>query len=232
MSTIIRALGPYCASYVNAPGGCFPKEIIARLHIIENGRHPDAPAYGLITGLGLESGAMAKDMERDEVLKVIIGDARSRGLYKLIAVAPAAGELAGQLPFLRLGFAVHGFEYRRDLSMNAPLIGICDSRYLLSLPETAAPGAPIIARANLCIVNDDRGPRPLGLLENLEVIPARRGQGIGRSLTAEVIALAENLGCRAFVALSRFGNASAHRLYEKLGLIRSQNVELRLDLIK
>lgn len=232
MDVNITVLNPYCVSFDAWPRKVpLRHDLKALLHLIENGRRPDNPSYGLITGLGSRGGAIARGTDRDEVIEAIIGEARKRGLYKLIAVAPAAGELAGQMPFKRQGFVVHGFEFRCELATDGPTDDFCDSRLVFTLPKSGSPDAPIIARARLGIIADDEAWRLSGLLEDMEVDSAYRRQGLGLKLVEAVMLMAQQRGCQDFVALSRFGNAAAHRLYEKLGLTRSENIELRLDLI-
>ena len=59
--------------------------------------------------------------------------------------------------------------------------------------------------------------RPLLNLHDLAVIPAYRGQGIGRLLLAAVESKARALGCVKVTLEVLAGNATARRLYEAMG---------------
>jgi ribosomal protein S18 acetylase RimI-like enzyme len=55
----------------------------------------------------------------------------------------------------------------------------------------------------------------------LAVDPAAQGRGVGEALTRACLARATELGCRAIVISSRDIAQAAHRLYERLGFVRT-----------
>lgn len=58
---------------------------------------------------------------------------------------------------------------------------------------------------------------PVGFLEGWYVVPARRGQGVGRALVAAAEAWARDLGCREFASDTLAGNESSARAHRALG---------------
>lgn len=59
--------------------------------------------------------------------------------------------------------------------------------------------------------------RPVGLLEELYVVPARRGQGIGRALMEAVLALGRERGAAGMEVNTGEDDRAARHLYEKFG---------------
>lgn len=74
-----------------------------------------------------------------------------------------------------------------------------------------------IARAFLYIMHNGLKKEPFGLLEDLFVDEALRGQGIGSKLLNMVIAEAKKLGCYKLVATSRYGKDNIHAWYKRTG---------------
>lgn len=58
-------------------------------------------------------------------------------------------------------------------------------------------------------------------VRTLAVAPAARGQGVGRLLSDECVRLARAEGCSAVVLSSGSWMAAAHRLYERMGFVRT-----------
>jgi GNAT superfamily N-acetyltransferase len=58
---------------------------------------------------------------------------------------------------------------------------------------------------------------PIGLLEELYVVPDRRGQGIGRALMEAVLALARERGAEGMEVITGESDTAARALYEKFG---------------
>ncbi|MBA2239634.1 MAG: GNAT family N-acetyltransferase [Solirubrobacterales bacterium] len=58
---------------------------------------------------------------------------------------------------------------------------------------------------------------PVGYLEELYVRPARRGQGIGRSIMAAVMALARERGAAGMEVVTGESDTAARGLYESFG---------------
>jgi ribosomal protein S18 acetylase RimI-like enzyme len=70
---------------------------------------------------------------------------------------------------------------------------------------------------------------PSAWLHDLYVDPQFRNQGVGRQLISKAIEAARRLGSRSLMLGVSPANASAIRLYERLGL-RATMIEMRLDL--
>ena len=76
----------------------------------------------------------------------------------------------------------------------------------------------LVGTVDLVIVpNLTHGARPIGFVENMVVTADRRGDGIGRSLIADVMARARAEGCYKVQLLSANGRERAHSFYEELG---------------
>lgn len=94
---------------------------------------------------------------------------------------------------------------------------------------TCRQGGKIVGRAFLYVLRNDLHDRPFGLLEDVFVDPACRGQGIASALVGEVIAEARKRGCYKLVATSRHERGKVHELYFRLGFT-SRGIEFRIDL--
>ena len=70
----------------------------------------------------------------------------------------------------------------------------------------------------------------VGILEDMIVLPARRGAGVGTTLLRRAIAKAQERGCRRLTLLTDADNRSAHRFYERHGFVISEMVPFRLAL--
>jgi GNAT superfamily N-acetyltransferase len=71
---------------------------------------------------------------------------------------------------------------------------------------------------------------PVGLLEDLVVLPERRGRGLGGRLLAYAIARARSAGLQRLILLTDGDNYGAQRLYARAGFARSQMLSMRLRL--
>lgn len=75
-----------------------------------------------------------------------------------------------------------------------------------------------IGRAYLYVLYNDLHREPFGLIEDIHVQDAYRGQGIGSKLVQLVIERARQENCYKLVATSRTNRPNVHALYERLGL--------------
>jgi GNAT superfamily N-acetyltransferase len=82
--------------------------------------------------------------------------------------------------------------------------------------------------AYVYIIYNDLHAEPYGLLENVFVEEAYRGQGIGTALIEEAIAEAKARGCYKLIAQSRHAKPEVHALYEKHGF-RNHGINFRMD---
>jgi GNAT superfamily N-acetyltransferase len=85
--------------------------------------------------------------------------------------------------------------------------------------------------AYVYIIYNDLHAEPYGLLENVFVEEAYRGQGVGTALIQEAISEAKARGCYKIIAQSRHGKPDVHALYEKHGF-RNHGLNFRMDLIE
>jgi ribosomal protein S18 acetylase RimI-like enzyme len=72
-------------------------------------------------------------------------------------------------------------------------------------------------------------------VRTLAVAPAARGRGVGRLLSDECVRRARDEGCAAVVLSSASWMAAAHRLYQRMGFVRTPELDWRprpdIDLI-
>lgn len=85
-----------------------------------------------------------------------------------------------------------------------------------------------VGRAFLFLMYNDLHPDPFGLLEDVWVADALRGQRLGTALIQRVIKMAKGLGCYKLIATSRHARPKIHALYRRLGF-RNQGKEFRID---
>lgn len=74
-----------------------------------------------------------------------------------------------------------------------------------------------VAHAYIFLITNDLHDRSYGLLEDVYVDDAYRGQGIGTELIHAVITKAKELGCYKLVATSRDSRPEVHAWYERCG---------------
>jgi ribosomal protein S18 acetylase RimI-like enzyme len=72
------------------------------------------------------------------------------------------------------------------------------------------------------VIMDKLGKRgtPAGVVEDVAVLPARQGQGIGRAMMDHAVAECREAGCYKLALSSNVKRGEAHRFYESLGFER------------
>lgn len=86
-----------------------------------------------------------------------------------------------------------------------------------------------VARAYLYVMANDLHDEPFGLMEDVFVHEAQRGNGLGTKLVEEVISAAKELGCYKLIATSRESRPKVHELYLRLGFA-DHGREFRMDM--
>jgi len=86
-----------------------------------------------------------------------------------------------------------------------------------------------VGHAYFYVMTNDLHERPFGLLEDLYVEEANRGQGYGSTLHAAVVAKARELDCYKLLATSRYSRPEVHAMYEHYGY-KDYGKEFRLNL--
>ena len=89
-------------------------------------------------------------------------------------------------------------------------------------------GEKPVARAFLYIMKNDLHEKPFGLMEDVWVDDALRGQGFGTKIVEELIKEAKARGCYKLIATSRRSRDKVHKLYERLGFT-SWGYEFRMN---
>lgn len=92
-------------------------------------------------------------------------------------------------------------------------------------------GKKNIGRAFLYIVKNDLHKQPYGLLEDLFVEEANRGEGLGKKLLLKVLAEAKKHKLYKLIGTSRISRAQVHKFYLKYGF-KKYGYEFRMDLRK
>ena len=85
-----------------------------------------------------------------------------------------------------------------------------------------------VGRAYLYLMHNDLHNQPFGLMEDVYIDQAYRGQGVGSNLVKQVIKLARAASCYKLIATSRNARPKVHDLYRRLGFLQ-QGVEFRID---
>jgi len=70
----------------------------------------------------------------------------------------------------------------------------------------------------------------VALLEDMVILPSRRGNGLGSKLLQAAIALARHEGCLRITLLTDLANDSAMRFYQRHGFMMSEMRPMRLNL--
>lgn len=94
----------------------------------------------------------------------------------------------------------------------------------------ARQGDQIVGMVNLLFTISTALGERVALLEDMVVIPAVRGAGVGRRLLSEAIAFAREQGCKRITLLTDRGNESAQGFYARQGFVLSGMVPMRLSL--
>jgi GNAT superfamily N-acetyltransferase len=86
----------------------------------------------------------------------------------------------------------------------------------------------VIGMVNILFTVSTALGEKVGLLEDMVISPARRGEGIGSALLSWSIEHARRLGCARLTLLTDKGNENARRFYERHGFVLSGMVPFRL----
>jgi len=89
-------------------------------------------------------------------------------------------------------------------------------------------GKKIIGRVYLYVIKNDLHKHSYGLLEDLFVDGAARGQGLGKTLLHAAIAEAKKRKLYKLVGTSRMTRTEVHSFYEKEGF-KKYGFEFRMD---
>jgi len=90
-------------------------------------------------------------------------------------------------------------------------------------------GGKEVAHAYLYFMHNDLHETPFGLMEDVFVEEALRGQGVGTILVDQVIEAAKAEGCYKLIATSRASRPKVHDLYQRLGF-EQYGIEFRMNL--
>ena len=85
-----------------------------------------------------------------------------------------------------------------------------------------------VGRAYLYLMGNDLHNQPFGLMEDVYIDDAYRGQGVGSELVKLVIKLAKEANCYKLIATSRTSRPKVHELYQRLGFTQ-HGVEFRIN---
>lgn len=86
----------------------------------------------------------------------------------------------------------------------------------------------VVARASLFLIWNSLHNAPYGLMEDVFVEAAHRGNRYGTRLVEEIIALAREKGCYKLIATSRHTRPKVHQLYMALGF-QDHGKEFRIN---
>ena len=104
---------------------------------------------------------------------------------------------------------------------------LADARQTLLVAE--ADGAVVGMACYIRVPNLSHVGRPYGLVEDVVVDAAMRGQGCGEALMQRAIELARAGGCYKLALTSNKARTDAHRLYQRLGF-KATHEGFRIDL--
>jgi GNAT superfamily N-acetyltransferase len=85
-----------------------------------------------------------------------------------------------------------------------------------------------IARTYLYLMKNDLHEKPFGLMEDVFVDSAYRGEGLGSKLVEETIKAAKEQGCYKLICTSRHSKPDIHAWYQRHGFV-DQGKEFRMD---
>lgn len=88
----------------------------------------------------------------------------------------------------------------------------------------------VVGMVNLLFTVSTALGERVALLEDMVVIPAARGSGVGSALLAEAMEFARKQGCKRITLLTDRDNEAAQRFYAKQGFSVSGMVPMRLSL--
>jgi GNAT superfamily N-acetyltransferase len=98
--------------------------------------------------------------------------------------------------------------WRRILDPGSPIFG-----------RVAEDNGAVVGFANCVMHEGTWASRPICYLEDLFVDPGVRGQGVGRLLIQDLIALGKSRGWEYLYWHTQAGNATARRLYDRLAAV-------------
>jgi GNAT superfamily N-acetyltransferase len=121
-------------------------------------------------------------------------------------------------------------EFKADANLQAAGL-----RKILSNPEggiilVARRETKIIGMVNLLFTVSTALGAKVAILEDMVVLPAERGRGVGSQLLNAAIDTAKQQNCHRLTLLTDSDNAIAHRFYEQHGFVRSSMLPFRLML--
>lgn len=118
-------------------------------------------------------------------------------------------------------------EFKPDTRAQAKGLQMIIENPNVGLILVARHGDKLVGMVNLLFtVSTALGAR-VAILEDMVVLPAERGLGVGASLLSTAIATAREQGCQRVTLLTDSTNEAAHAFYEKQGFTRSQMVAFR-----
>ena len=94
----------------------------------------------------------------------------------------------------------------------------------------ARQGNQVVAMVNLLFTISTALGERVALLEDMVVLPAGRGMGVGTRLISEAILFARAQGCKRITLLTDRSNEAAQRFYAKQGFVVSTMVPMRVSL--
>jgi GNAT superfamily N-acetyltransferase len=94
----------------------------------------------------------------------------------------------------------------------------------------ARQGDQVVAMVNLLFTISTALGERVALLEDMVVLPAGRGMGVGTRLISEAILFARAQGCKRITLLTDRSNEAAQRFYAKQGFVVSSMVPMRVSL--
>jgi|SRR3989344_7774878 len=86
----------------------------------------------------------------------------------------------------------------------------------------------VVGRASLYLIYNDLHKQPYGLLEDVFVDEASRGEKLGTKLLEAVMKEAKERGCYKLIGTSRNERNKVHDWYEKIGF-KKYGIEFRMD---
>ena len=94
----------------------------------------------------------------------------------------------------------------------------------------ARQGLKVVGMVNLLFTVSTALGERVALMEDLIVLPERRGAGVGSALVAGAVGHARRLGCRRLTLLTDAVNDGARHFYEEQGFTCSSMVPYRMSL--
>lgn len=122
-------------------------------------------------------------------------------------------------------------EFKPDATVQATGLQSIIANSDVGIILVARHSGKIIGMVNLLFtVSTALGGR-VAILEDMLVLPTKRGTGVGSNLLNAAIVTARETGCKRITLLTDSSNEMAHKFYEKQGFTASQMLPFRLRLI-